>query len=554
MLAVQGANDGIWDWDFETGTAFVSSRWKNMLGYDDDEFRDVVGEWKRLIHPDDYNRALVLLEDYLNGRVSDYQMEYRLRHKDGSYRPILTRGACFRNSGGKPYRMAGSHTDITERKLDEARLNRLNRLYVVLSETGLAILRATNQQAIFQDICRIVVERGRFMLAWIGLADAESGQVAVAASHGNVGYLEAFRISARNGEADSGPTATAIREGKSYISNDYQNDPRTVPWHENAIAHGINSTASTPLWRGGAVIGALTLCAAERDFFDIEMIGLLEQMAGNISFALDSLEIAACRLEAEAALRNETIERLKAVEDLSAHERIMMQQGRHAAMGEMIGNIAHQWRQPLNTLGLIIQQIKFFYEIGEFSGEFLNSSTIKAMDVIRNMSNTIDDFRDFFRSDKEKGLFSINQAIQQAIALIEANFNYHSIGLDVALADNGSINGYANEFSQAVLNIMVNACDVLVEREVAGGQVRVMSQNNDGTLAIIISDNGGGIREEIMEKIFDPYFTTKGPVKGTGIGIYMAKTIIEQNMGGRLTASNGESGAVFRIEVKNDGC
>ncbi len=554
ILAVQGANDGIWDWDFETGTAFVSSRWKNMLGYDDDEFRDVVGEWKRLIHPDDYNRALVLLEDYLNGRVSDYQMEYRLRHKDGSYRWILTRGACFRNSGGKPYRMAGSHTDITERKLDEERLNRLNRLYVVLSETGLAILRATNQQAIFQDICRIVVERGRFMLAWIGLADAESGQVAVAASYGDVGYLEAFRISARNGEADCGPAATAIREGMSYISNDYQNDPRTIPWHEGAIAHGINSTASTPLWRGGAVIGALTLCAAERDFFDIEMIGLLEQMAGNISFALDSLEIAACRLEAEAALRNETIERLKAVEDLSAHERIMMQQGRHAAMGEMIGNIAHQWRQPLNTLGLIIQQIKFFYEIGEFSGEFLNSSTIKAMDVIRNMSNTIDDFRDFFRSDKEKGLFSINQAIQQAIALIEANFNYHSIGLDVALADNGSINGYANEFSQAVLNIMVNARDVLVEREVAGGQVRVRSQNNDGTLAIIISDNGGGIREEIMEKIFDPYFTTKGPVKGTGIGLYMAKTIIEQNMGGRLTASNGESGAVFRIEVKNDGC
>ena len=166
------------------------------------------------------------------------------------------------------------------------------------------------------------------------------------------------------------------------------------------------------------------------------------------------------------------------------------------------------------------------------------------------MSHTIEDFRDFFKPDKEMCPFSVNNAIKQSVALIDANFKAQSIGLEVDSSSDPVINGYANEFSQAILNILVNARDVIQERSVANGLVRIQSRMEDGNAVVIVSDNGGGIPEDIMEKIFDPYFTTKGPDKGTGIGLYMAKTIIERNMGGRLTASNDHSGAMFRIEVK----
>lgn len=551
MLAVEGANDGIWDWDIEHDNAFVSSRWKSMLGYGDGEITDIVREWKELIHPDDYQRSVATVNAYLAGITNDYQMEYRLRHKDGSYRWILTRGTCVRDADGKPTRLAGSHTDITERKADEERLNRLNRIHSVLSGTGIAIVRATDQETLFRDTCRIAVENGKFLLAWICLLDAATGDVAVVAFHGPAGYLSDIRITARDKPEGWGPTGTVIREGKSCICNDFEHDPRTSPWHEWARTRGIMSAAATPLRLEGSVIGALTLYAGETDFFDVDMIDLLEQMSANVSFALDNLNMTSRRREAETSLQMETLERLRAIEELRVKERIMIQQGRHAAMGEMIGNIAHQWRQPLNTLGLIIQQMKYYYELGEFNEEFLENSTKKSMALIKHMSHTIEDFRDFFKPDKEMCPFSINNAIKQSVALIDANFKSQFINLEMDTPGDPIINGYSNEFSQAILNILVNARDVLLERSVANGQVRIQSRREHGNVVVVISDNGGGIPEDIMEKIFDPYFTTKGPDKGTGIGLYMAKTIIERNMGGRLTASNGQGGAMFRIEVKN---
>ncbi|MBT0654400.1 PAS domain-containing protein [Geomobilimonas luticola] len=549
ILAVQGANDGIWDWDIEHDSAFISPRWKSMLGYGDNELTDIVREWKELIHPDDFQRSIDTVNAYLAGNTKDYQQEYRLRHKDGSYRWILTRGTCVRGAEGKPTRMAGSHTDITERKADEERLNRLNRIHAVLSGTGLAIVRATDQDTLFRDTCRIAVENGKFLLAWVSLLDVATGDVAVVAFHGPAGYLDGIRITARDEPEGQGPTGTVIREGKSCICNDFAHDPRTAPWHDWARTHGVKASAATPIRLEGAVIGALTLYSVERDFFDIDMIKLLEQMSANVSFALDNLNMTARRREAETSLQNETLERLRAIEELRAKERIMIQQGRQAAMGEMIGNIAHQWRQPLNTLALIIQQMKYYYELGEFNKQFLEDSTQKSMTLIKHMSHTIEDFRDFFKPDKEKSPFRINNAINQSVALIDANFKSQFIGLEVDTSGDPVVNGYSNEFSQAILNILVNARDVLLERSVANGQVRITSRMEDGNIVVAISDNGGGIPEDIMEKIFDPYFTTKGPDKGTGIGLYMAKTIIERNMGGRLTAFNAQGGAMFRIEV-----
>jgi PAS domain S-box-containing protein len=257
------------------------------------------------------------------------------------------------------------------------------------------------------------------------------------------------------------------------------------------------------------------------------------------------------RIKAEEALNVESEERIKAVERLREQEKFMVLQSRQAAMGEMIGNIAHQWRQPLNILGLLIQQMQMYHEIGHFDSIYLDQSVKKGMEIIQHMSRTIDDFRDFFRPDKEPVLFSISEAIEKAISLVKESFASNLISIHCRIDSELVTKGYPNEFSQVLLNILINARDVLMERKTVDPEISISIENANDKCTIRISDNGGGVSDNIIDKVFDPYFTTKGVQQGTGLGLYMAKTIIEKNMNGMLTVSNGSKGAEFRIEVKS---
>jgi len=230
-------------------------------------------------------------------------------------------------------------------------------------------------------------------------------------------------------------------------------------------------------------------------------------------------------------------------------DRIMMQQSRQAAMGEMIGNIAHQWRQPLNVLGLTIQRVQLFHDLGRFDKEFLASSTSEAMKVINHMSQTIDDFRNFFSPDKEMETFAVNEALEKAISLADMNLNDREIRIDVDAIDSPIVYGYRNEYSQVLINILMNSKDAFLERGIDAPRVFIRIFVEKGRSVVTMADNAGGIAEDIIPKIFDPYFTTKGPQKGTGVGLFMSKTIIEKNMNGRLTVGNIADGAEFRIEL-----
>ncbi|HJV36805.1 GAF domain-containing protein [Geomonas sp.] len=271
----------------------------------------------------------------------------------------------------------------------------------------------------------------------------------------------------------------------------------------------------------------------------------------------EELEIRVALRTAELAdhiemLKSETAERIRAVEELRQNEQLLIHQSRLAALGEMIGNIAHQWRQPLNALGLLIQEAPLLYEAGQLSPELLEESTDKAMVLIKHMSSTIDDFRNFFRSDKEKVSFRVREELSKTLSLIEAGFKAKHIKIEVQGGADPVIHGYPNEFSQALLNILLNARDALAERKVPRPRVLVAVTSEDERAVVAITDNAGGIPDEIIGKVFEPYFTTKGPQAGTGVGLFMSKNIIEKNMGGRLTVCNVEQGACFRIEMTCD--
>ncbi|HEX9024734.1 MAG TPA: ATP-binding protein, partial [Geobacteraceae bacterium] len=288
--------------------------------------------------------------------------------------------------------------------------------------------------------------------------------------------------------------------------------------------------------KGGTVIQAQLATVPYRD------------ASGTTVFRTVISDITAFK-KAEAALRKETAERLRTMRELREKDRILLQQSRQTAMGEMIGNIAHQWRQPLNALGLIIQDLGLAYEMGEFTKKDLEASIARAMDIIFNMSRTIDDFRSFYRPDREKRWFNVCEVMARTVALLEESFREHRITIDMDAGEAPEIKGYQNEYAQVLLNILMNARDALLERGIDGPRVELRAWREKGRSVVTVCDNAGGIGEEIMDRIFDPYFSTKENGLGAGIGLFISKTIIEKKMGGRLTVQNNGSGAEFRIEV-----
>lgn len=230
-------------------------------------------------------------------------------------------------------------------------------------------------------------------------------------------------------------------------------------------------------------------------------------------------------------------------------DHLIIQQGRLAAMGEMIGNIAHQWRQPLNVVGLLFQSIQEMHAQEELTGEKLDGTVQQAMDVILFMSQTMDDFRNFFKPDREKKEFIVRDVIDKSLSFLYPHLNYHNIRVEVNVDQELVITGYPNEYAQVLINILGNSKDVILERDTEHPVIIINAHLESNRTIVTIRDNAGGIADDILEKIFDPYFTTKQTGEGSGLGLYMSKTIIEKNMLGRLSAANTDLGAEFRIEV-----
>lgn len=239
---------------------------------------------------------------------------------------------------------------------------------------------------------------------------------------------------------------------------------------------------------------------------------------------------------------------------------LMFQQARLASMGEMIGNIAHQWRQPISAVMALVQSIEFRNRIGKLDDEFIKDKTSEALTIIKKMSHTIDDFRNFFSQTKKKDQFNIAQLFEENLLFLNDTFKGNSIEVIKNINSNIAIEGYKNEVSHSFLNILSNAKDALIENNIGNVKRYIFVDINDTPTSIIITikDNAGGIKNDYITKIFDPYFTTKHQSHGTGIGLYMTKQIIEKNMSGKISVSNVSyeynnhkyTGAEFIIEFK----
>ena len=232
-------------------------------------------------------------------------------------------------------------------------------------------------------------------------------------------------------------------------------------------------------------------------------------------------------------------------------------QSRLTAMAELISAIAHQWRQPLATLGMMIQRTHAVGTKQTLTVEYLNELKDNAMRQIRYMSDTIDEFRDFYSPEKQKMIFSPLACICEAVKLLEPQFTVNGIIVDVSCKGSSGelLYSFSNEFKQVILNLLINARDSILERRKTGdgpedGRITVqITVKDEHSITIDISDNGCGVPVDISPKIFAPYFTTKEEAGGTGIGLYMSRMIVEESFGGQINLLQKSGETTFRITL-----
>ena len=239
-------------------------------------------------------------------------------------------------------------------------------------------------------------------------------------------------------------------------------------------------------------------------------------------------------------------EQVRLADDLRAKELLLLQQSRMAAMGEMISYIAHQWRQPLHLLNLLVFNLAHSGDGARLS-DTRQQMVIQAEDLLQHMSSTIEDFRNFFRTDQGPMLFDLKQAVRKILELVAADLHEQGIETVFDAEDDLCVTGYGNEFSHVLLNLLNNAKEALIDKGVTAPGIYIHLFREGNKKIVTVRDNAGGVPESVREQLFESYFTTKAT--GTGIGLHISKIIIEKRMQGSIIARNTGDGLEFRIEL-----
>lgn len=367
-LAIDGSNDGLWDYNLEKNKVFFSDKWKEMLGFTPKEIGDTQEEWVYRLHPDDKKETLIRLQKHLNGQTDIYESIHRLQHKDKNYIWVLNRGKAQFDENGTAIRMVGFQTDITELK--------------------------------------------------------------------------------------------SLQEN---------------------LAHEV----------------------------------------------------------------------LKQLKDLEAKDKLIHIQYRQAIIGEMMENITHQYRQPLSVILLLSSSLSSILKKDHKNIDFqdINSMLDQIITTTNYLNDTITDFTEFNNNHTITEDFHISKAITTALNIFKFDSTKHHIDIKLNIIDDFLLKDNLSYINQVILTILQNAKDNLVENNIKKPKITITTKISDSNHIIEILDNGTGIPDEILPKIFDPYFTTKFKSSGTGLGLYMTYKIIEKT-GGVIEASNDEDGAKFTIKFK----
>lgn len=255
-----------------------------------------------------------------------------------------------------------------------------------------------------------------------------------------------------------------------------------------------------------------------------------------------SLELEEINMSLEKKIKIE-------VEKNREKDKAMLQQGKLAQMGEMIAMIAHQWRQPLSAVSANANDLIMKTMLNNYNEEYFENRLKKITNLSQHLSKTIDDFRGFYKEDKERVEILFSDVAKGVLDMVAISVENKNIYLHVNYSCHAKINTFPNEIRQVLLNVIKNAEDILLEKKIKKPYINIETYDDENNSYLKVSDNGGGIPKNIMDKIFNPYFSTKIQKDGTGLGLYMSKIIVEEHCGGKLNAYNSKDGAVFEIAL-----
>lgn len=484
-LAIIASNDGLWDMDLQTKQIFFSNKWLTMFGYERNDIQ-TFENWLNLIHENDKQKVINEFEKHINKKSEHFICEYRLRAKNGDYKWILVRGKEFNSN-----RILMMSMNIDER----VKLSKELRDVELLTEYGrIVVFRWENDENLTIKFVSKSINRYGYEVDYF---------------ENNNNFFEL--VYKDDVKQLKNIIKKAILEDKDSFNSIYR-----IVDSQNNIKWVYNRT-----------------------------ILIKDDYSNVIGFYGYLNDVTKLKMNEEELKQKIELE----VEKNLQKDRLLVQQNKLASMGEMLGNIAHQWRQPLNNINLLIYYIRDSY--GKLPKDELDETIKNAKLQIDFMSQTIDDFRNFYKPSKEKKRFNIKDSIIQSSKIVRSSLEKNSINLEINAIEI-EIDNYENEFEQVIVNILNNAIDAKIIKEQiikfkAKIEIKIYKENED--IFISIFNNCGNIDENIIERIFEPYFTTKFENQGTGIGLYMTKIIVEKNMGGKIEAINKDDGVEFLIKL-----
>ncbi len=496
----RGSLDGIWYWDLENPEhEWMSPRFWEVLGQDPTTKRHLASEWQDLIHPEDLARATDNAHRHFEDPSVPYDQVVRYRHADGSTVWIRCRGIAIRDETGRPVRMLGAHNALTEvfrvRDSLDAKEQLLSQV-LNASIDGIMVFRS------LRDDAGAIVD-----FEWIVTNDRACEIV---------GFSREQLLGHRLLDRMPGNKEAGLFD--RYVQVVEHGEPLRLEFHYDH--EGIQEWFQTRTVKlGDGFVVTFSVITQLKEY---------------------QLQLER-KVEAEVQRRQE-------------QEELLVQQSRLASMGEMLGMLAHQWRQPLNVVSMALGTVELMADRGALEPEKVRELTEKGQAQLDYMSRTIDDFRCYFdRGASGSGEFDATAAVQEGLALCSHQLERHHIRTTVRL-DQARLVGPAHQFKQILLVLIRNAKDAIQRARTEGalgedelGEITVTLELEPSELVLTIADTGTGIDPEIRERIFEPYFTTKHASVGTGLGLYMVQTILDRYLRGTISLDNGVRGAVCTV-------
>jgi len=526
----------IWLADVDQRCTYVNRAWLTFTGL---TLAQELGDgWLDSLHPDDRDGCRAANAEALTARRR-FEIEFRLRRRDGEYRWVLNHGAPRFDGRGTFVGYIGTAIEIHDRVLADQRVRRLTMLYAALSQANEALLRSHEPEQLFQRVCAIVVAHG-LRLAVIALVDTDGARLRPVARAGDEwGIVEGGPIELDGSDPrERIPAVIALRQRAPFVSNDRSCDTATISIRNPLAARELRASASFPLWRQGAVIGVFDVFADEVDFFDAEMTRLLELLARDVSYALDTLSAQANRDRAEIALRE-----LNATLEARVRERTQALEAANRELEAFSYSVSHDLRAPLRGISgftdLVIERAP------DLDAESM-SHLARVKSAAARMSHLINDLLDLSRiaraefNRRETSLSTMASEIVAELAESEPKRN-----VDVRIAQDLSAQADPGLVRMLLANLLGNAWKFTGRCERA--TIEFGATSHDGVDAFFVRDNGAGFDLSHADKLFAPFqrLHTEREFPGTGIGLALAQRVVHRH-GGRIWADAAtDSGATF---------